>query len=210
MVLAPDDRDDQPAGRKRRRMVISASDDEWNRNGLMIKTGGIDFETYLGTNPVVLWAHDDGPGWFGGSSSDGIPIGRSPALELDSRKRLVCRTSSSSPRTPSSSGWENAYDQGYLNASSIGIIPRKVSKVRRDGGGEGYVVDESELVEWSLVSIPADRNAIRELSLAAGLPEDLFGLGTLEIMPPEPQPVPALADEAIALVRQAVAQELTR
>ncbi|MCH8858941.1 MAG: hypothetical protein IID54_05090 [Proteobacteria bacterium] len=53
---------------------------------------------------------------------------------------------------------KNAWDQGFLRAASISWIP--LESIPAQGGG--WQDARSELLEWSIVSLPADPDALRE------------------------------------------------
>ena len=53
---------------------------------------------------------------------------------------------------------KNAWDSGFLRAASISWLP--LERVPNEDGG--WQDTRSELLEWSIVSVPADPDALRE------------------------------------------------
>ena len=113
---------------------------------------GLSTENYA-RNPVVMWAHDVS----GRSPSGGLPIGRTLRLQKREGGRLVVDFEFLSD-DPFAGRVRNAWDRGFLRAASISWLPL--------AGGptlEGRWRDErSELLEWSIVPVPADPDALRQ------------------------------------------------
>jgi HK97 family phage prohead protease len=128
-------------------------------------------------NPVLLWAHN----------SREPPIGKVTSFEVSADKTKSIAKAELRP------AGDNAFvddlakllDMGLLNAVSVGFLPGK-EDARMDERGRwvGSIYTANKLVELSLVSIPANAEAIQ---LARG-----NGLGPAEIerifKPREPQP----------------------
>jgi hypothetical protein len=55
---------------------------------------------------------------------------------------------------------KNAWQQGVLNATSVGFIPKETEPMP---GGRGYQFVKSELLEFSIVAVPANAEAVRQL-----------------------------------------------
>ncbi len=127
-------------------------------------------------NPVVMWAHDA----VGRSPSGGLPIGRTLSLARTSDGQLVAEfeflgDDSFAQRV------KTAWDKGFLRAASISWIP--VESVPAEGGR--WRDTRSELLEWSIVSIPADPDALREshrLLLDSFLGDGVRGVGSGEFL----------------------------
>ena len=144
------------------RMVIAAND--VSRNGDDLNLRGVDFQNYL-KNPVVLWSHDS----FGG-----IPIGKTLEIDHDDKGRIVADFQFNSD-DEFAARVENAWNGGFIRAASIRYIPTKVVEVRNEAGEvERFRVDKSDLLEWSLVPIPADPDSVRAAARAVGLPAEIF------------------------------------
>ena len=144
------------------RIVIAAN--ERSRNGDELNLRGVAFKNYL-KNPVVLWAHDR----FGG-----IPIGKTLEIDHDDQGKIVVDFQFNSD-DEFAARVENAWNGGFIRAASIRYLPTKVVEVRGNGGEvERLRVEESELLEWSLVPIPADPDSVRAAARELNLPEEIF------------------------------------
>ena len=153
------------------RMVIAAN--ELSRNGDDLNLRGISFKDYR-KNPVVLWAHN---------TYSGIPIAKTLKIGHDDQGRIVADFEFNSD-DEFASRVENAWNGGFIRAASIHYIPTKVVEVRNeDGSVERLRVEESELLEWSLVPVPADPDSVRAAARALGLPAEIF-----RGLEPEPEP----------------------
>ena len=113
---------------------------------------GIDFSAYK-KNPVVLWIHDQ----TGQTEAGGLPIGMT---------RKLVETPSGQIRAwfeflvgdPFVDRIKNAWDKGFLRAASVAWRALESEPTSR-----GWRDTRSELLEWSLVPVPADPDAIRSL-----------------------------------------------
>ena len=114
--------------------------------------GGLSTDNYS-RNPVVMWAHDA----VGRSPSGGLPIGRTLNLTKPPDGRIVADFEFLSDDI-FAQRVKNAWDKGFLQAASISWIP-----VEPVLCGYGLWRDtRSDLLEWSIVSVPADPEALRE------------------------------------------------
>ena len=114
--------------------------------------GGLSTENYT-KNPVVMWAHDV----VGRSPSGGLPIGRTSRLTKGSNGRILADFEFLA-EDPFAQRVKNAWDQGFLQAASISWLPLEGAPV--DGGR--WRDTRSELLEWSIVAVPADPEALKE------------------------------------------------
>jgi phage head maturation protease len=167
-------------------IVISSSVED--RDGDVIEVDGWELENYL-ANPVVLFAHD----------YRGVPVGRS----LDLRREpsaLVARfkwrdpANDFDPVLPIKAAW----DQGILRAASVGFKPLEVEPL--DGSDAPPDMDwfwgpkrykRQELLEWSVVPVPANQDALRRAFEAY-----LKSLGGELHMPPVQTPLSLPNDPA--------------
>ncbi len=165
----------QVKGEDTHQMVIAAR--ERSRNGDELNLRGVDFQNYL-KNPVVLWSHDS----FGG-----IPIGKTLEIDHDDKGRIVADFQFNS-EDEFAARVENAWNGGFIRAASIRFMPTKVVEMLDEQGRVDRLrIEESELLEWSLVPVPADPDSVRAAARALNLPEEIFrGLEP----EPEPQPEP--------------------
>ena len=147
------------------RMVIAAN--ELSRNGDDLNLRGISFKNYR-KNPVVLWAHDAYEAY------EGIPIAKTVKIGHDEQGRIAADFEFNS-EDEFAARVENAWNGGFIRAASIRYMPTKVVEVRNeDGEVERVRIEESDLLEWSLVPIPADPDSVRAAARALGLPAEIF------------------------------------
>ena len=157
-------------------MVIAAN--ELSRNGDELNLRGINFTNYR-KNPVVLWAHD---------SYQGIPIAKTLKIGHDDQGRIEADFEFNAA-DEFAARVENAWNGGFIRGASIRYMPTKVVEVRgKNGEVERVRIEESELLEWSLVPVPADPDSVRAAARALNLPEEIFR--GLEPEPEESEPLP--------------------
>ena len=132
------------------RVTIAAN--EKVRQPPELDIAGLSTENYT-RNPVVMWAHDA----VGRSPSGGLPIGRTLSLDKTSDGRLVADFEFLGD-DPFAQRVNNAWDKGFLQAASISWIP--LESVPAEGGRWRDI--RSDLLEWSIVSVPADPEALRD------------------------------------------------
>lgn len=104
-------------------------------------------------NPVVMWAHDV----VGRSPSGGLPVGRTLRLDKAADGRMVADFEFLSD-DPFAQRVKNAWDKGFLRAASVNWIPVESAP----GEGGRWRDTRSDLLEWSIVAVPADPDALRE------------------------------------------------
>ena len=157
------------------RMVIAAN--EVSRNGDELNLRGVSFKNYR-KNPVVLWSHD---------SWSGIPIAKTLKIGHDDQGRIEADFEFNAA-DEFAARVENAWNGGFIRSASIRYLPTKVVEVRNEEGKvERLRVEESELLEWSLVPVPADPDSVRAAARALNLPEEIF-----RGLKPEPEPKPSV------------------
>ncbi len=154
------------------------------RDGDIVDPTGMSLEHYL-RNPVVLWAHDA----TGRTESAGLPVGRT--LSLERRAECIEADFEFLPGDPFAQRVQNAWERGFLRSASIGWRSLETAPLP---GGRGLCHRKTELLEWSLVPVPADPLASRELYLA-GMRS--LGFGDLVHLTPWP-PSPPGKGEAFA------------
>lgn len=138
-----------------------------NRNGCMVQItpgdagGGIILDSYQ-KNPVVLLNHGE---------QFSLPIGVSSVPVLAEKKATA--TVKFSQRLPEAAQVFALIDEGVLRTASISYLPLKArmqSLKRKKSESEAEIefegdrcIDftESDLLEWSVVTIPADPGAVR-------------------------------------------------
>ena len=154
------------------RMVIAAN--ERSRNQDEINLAGVRFDNYR-KNPVVLWNHDASPRLLAAAPpSGGIPIAKTLEIGHDEEGRIVASFEFNS-NDPFAARVENAWNNGFLRAASIHYLPTRIVEVKDARGRvERVRIEESDLLEWSLLPLPADPNSVREGARALELPEEIF------------------------------------
>lgn len=144
-------------------MISTGAED---RDGDVMHAGGGQFDNFR-KNPVVLYAHD----------YRDLPIGRS--LEEEVLKDQVRARF----QFPTWGTYEKAdvvhrmWDSGFLNAASIGFIPLKREPRGRnteqgDFAQTGWDILEWELLEYSIVPVPANQEALRLAMKMVGMMDD--------------------------------------
>ena len=125
---------------------------ELSRDGVSVDIDGMDFSNYQ-KNPVVLFAHD----YSGRTESSGLPIGRTLRMErtCDGHIRAEFEFLSGDPFADRV---RNAWNRGFLRGASIGW---RAIEARPNERGKGLRIVKSELIEWSIVAVPADPDALR-------------------------------------------------
>jgi HK97 family phage prohead protease len=122
---------------------ISSTEDE-DRDGEVVKQSGIDFKNFLSTNPILLANHE-------GHDIRSV-IGKVKRIWREDNKTLFEAQFSKASELAN-----QAYEmvkEGILNTFSIGFMAKAFDE-KKPG-----IITESELLEISLVPIPANPNAI--------------------------------------------------
>lgn len=138
-----------------------ASTDIIDRHRTIVNQRGIDFSTFSGT---FLWGHDSFKGMFGGAPKIQNSIGKVVDREITEFKRgdedglatdVDVRFSKANPFGVMAEGMVR---EGILGNTSIGFIPKK-DHALTVGEEVIKVFDEVELLEISLVPVPANPEA---------------------------------------------------
>jgi HK97 family phage prohead protease len=119
-------------------VVTTANED---RHGENILSDGIDTQRYM-ENPVVLYGHD----YYG------LPIGKTIKL-TEQKTKMKARFQLATDILPFAATVYAMVKAGYINAVSIGGIVKKWSEDYR-------TIEEMEMLEFSIVSIPANPEAL--------------------------------------------------
>lgn len=128
------------------------STEEVDRDGDIVRAAGLDLAAYK-QNPVVLYAHD----------SHEVPVGR--AVEVVAEPGIGVRAQWRwNASDPLGGRVKQAWDAGFLNATSIGFRPIRYTENKHGG----LTFQEAELYEFSVVPVPANAGALRGLK-ALGL-----------------------------------------
>lgn len=126
--------------RRKREIIGVASTEDEDRDGEIVKQSGLNFDTFK-TNPVLLANHDGG--------DIRSVIGKVSEIWREGNKTLFKATFSKANEFA-----KQAYGmvkEGVLNTFSIGFMAKDFDK---------NVITKSELLEISLVPIPANPKAV--------------------------------------------------
>jgi HK97 family phage prohead protease len=150
-----------PVGNRIIRFI--GSDESVDRDGDMISIDGWDISSYM-KNPVVLFGHD----------SHALPIAKTISVTADKRARQLLfdiqfptiEEISTNPATPSDHALKvdaiyNMAKAGILNTVSVGF-----RGIEYDATSTGRAYKRQELMEISIVPIPANPNAVAILRAA--------------------------------------------
>jgi hypothetical protein len=170
-----------------RALRFTISDGDADRENDIIEIDGWEIDNYL-ANPVVLWSH----------ASFALPIGRALSVQRINRK-LVSTAEFATPDTYAFA--DTVYRlilADILRATSVGLLPLKYIYNAERGG---FDIQKQELLEWSVVNIPANPRAMRRAKDAGIDMQPLFDamLGAAEEIHGEPhQMVPVSRLKAVA------------
>jgi phage head maturation protease len=120
--------------------ITTASLDRYNE---VIVPSGVDMEAFK-KNPVVFWGHN----------YDGFPIAKADELMPDSAAIRARFTFPPDGIYQQADIARKLWSNHFINAVSVGIIPIERSE-------DGKTITKSELLEFSLVGVPANRDALR-------------------------------------------------
>jgi HK97 family phage prohead protease len=126
-----------------KRTVIKIATDAVDRHGTIIEARGVDMDAYK-RNPVVLFNHD----------YDRV-IGRAANIQV--RGGSLVAEIEWDEEDDFAAGIARKMRQGFLNAASVGFL---VQSGQDDTERGAFVIDQSELVEFSIVAVPSNRDAL--------------------------------------------------
>lgn len=154
----------------KKRVILS--DSSLNRYGYRVLTEGIELEAFK-KNPVMLYMHfrDEGSPYFGEQKA----IGHWEDIELDGDQLSAVPVFDKADDLSKTIAAK--FEAGTFNAASIGILVLETSEDKSVlvTGQTRATVTRCELIEASIVDIPANSNAVRlydrssSVQLAAGL-----------------------------------------
>jgi HK97 family phage prohead protease len=141
-------------------VVISTADVD--RAGETIDQNGWDLEFYK-SNPVVLWAHDYGS----------LPIGVTEDISVQDGKLVAKGRFAPEEANPLAQHVRRLYDLKIVRAASVGFIPREFDP------NNASIITKAELLEFSLVPVPANPNALSLMKTQAISAEAMYQKGIL-------------------------------
>ena len=137
-----------------RKLSFTISTESIDRDGDKIALDGWRLENYK-KNPVVLWAHD----------YRRPPVGKSTEIwtENGKLKSVTEFVPSDNPATGKfAEGIYQLYKQGFMSATSVGFRPIKWAWTEDTDRKFGIDFEETELLEYSVVPVPANAEALIE------------------------------------------------
>lgn len=142
------------------------STEDVDRDSDVIRAEGADLSSYL-KNPVVLFGHN--------YYEPGSVVGKALEVEKQPGVGIRARWQFAGPEVSEEAALvHRLWAGGYLNATSIGFIPRE-TRERVDDNGEklrrGYEFTAWELLEFSIVPVPANQNALRLMAKGLSMEE---------------------------------------
>jgi uncharacterized protein len=167
-----------------RTIEFIASSEVEDRMGDIVIVSGIDVSNYL-KNPVVLFGHD----------SKALPVGKAVNIEKANRQLLIKVQFATAADNPEAEKVFKLYQGGYMNAVSIGFIPREVEFILDENSrptGVRYLT--SELLELSCVPVPANPQALAKSAASNGVNEILKQLCTPPAKPAPKSAAPNILD----------------
>jgi len=150
-ITVPANHEIKDINRDDRTLVVTISTRTQDRVGDVLEPAGAELDAYR-KNPIVLWAH----------SYRLPPIAKSLWIKAEG-DRIIAKPQFA--RTPMAEEIFGLYAEGFLNAWSVGFIPRR-SEAIIDTGDDGrrqfvgYRVAQWELLEYSAVPVPANPEAL--------------------------------------------------
>jgi HK97 family phage prohead protease len=120
-----------------------------DRHGDTVMQDGWDLKNFK-KNPVILNSHN-----YGDATE---VIGRADNVRVEGKK-LIGDITFAVNENPKAKIIFDLYSNKFLSAFSVGFIPTKF-KENKDGSRDWFVIEESELLEVSAVSVPANARAL--------------------------------------------------
>jgi HK97 family phage prohead protease len=145
----------------RKQAIANAEDVGDRRIKFTISTGDVDREndrlrsdgwvlTAYRQNPVVMFAHD----------YTQLPVARAISIEEEDGSLVSTAEFATADMNPFADTVYRMIKGGFLNAVSVGFRPQKFKSTERDNGQQGFDFEEQELLEYSVVPIPANPHAL--------------------------------------------------
>jgi len=145
-----------------RKQSVAVTEDLGNRQiKFTISTSGVDRENdrlsadgwslkSYRKNPVVMFAHD----------YKQLPVARAVSITQKDGNLISTAEFATADLNPFADTVYRMIKGGFLNAVSVGFRPQKFKSAERDNGQQGFDFEEQELLEYSVVPIPANPDAL--------------------------------------------------
>jgi len=149
-------------GQGDRVLEFTISTDDVDRAGDSVAVDGWDFASYL-KNPVVLWCHNSGY-----DPSTAMPVAQALATWVEGGKLKSRSEFATRELYPFADTVYRMLLGGFLRAVSVGFIPKEWTIAEDRPGWMPMNFIRQELLEYSVVPVPANPNALLEAK-AAGI-----------------------------------------
>lgn len=145
---------------EQRKISYVVSDETPDRVGDIIQVRGWDLSNYK-NNPVILWAHE---------AKDVPPIGRGHNVRRRYGPDRLTADVEFAPKEAHEFA-DTIYQlakRGFIRATSVGFMPKEAAQLDKEQrsqlglGPYGQLFTESELMEISIVAVPANPSALEE------------------------------------------------
>ena len=137
-------------------LVLTMSTSAVDRDRDVLDQAGWDLKNYL-ANPVILWAHS-----YGNDGYPLFPIGKSKRTWVENGNALkIVPQFPTYDEYPLGNTAGKLFAAGYINAGSVGFLPLEYS-FNEERGMFAIDFKRMELLENSLVPVPANPEALRE------------------------------------------------
>lgn len=147
--------DEKDVDSKERTITAIGSKEVIDRDGDVIVVKGINLKEYK-KNPVVLFAHDH----------RGIPVGKTKRVWVDGNELKFKIEFATADENPMAESLFRLYKKGFMSSFSIGFIPDFQTMEYPEQKSRGKkkqprcIINNSELLEISCVSVPANPSAL--------------------------------------------------
>ena len=166
-----------------RSVIAKISTTSVDRDGDVVLPSGVDLTDFK-KNPVVLFIHDN----------QKLPVGTAPIIQRKRDSIIAKVMFAERPDTlPSEQEFVpdtvfSMFQQGVLRAFSIGFLLDKArvptpDDVRRFGAGVRQIITKWRLVEFSIVPVPSNQDALAVAVSKGYIPKDSFILPSVALRP---------------------------
>lgn len=176
---------------KARTVVSTISTETKDRHGDVMVASGVQLDSYK-KNPVVLWCHD----------YKIPPIAKAIDIMVN-ESEIISKAEFQTDTELAREIW-GLIEKGFLNAWSIGFIPKKykyVEKKDEEGGDDEYFkITKWDLMEYSSVPVPSNFESLTHALKSAQItaPAIIKAFGHLGLEAPDLVSVPTITKEAQA------------
>jgi len=142
-----------------------ASNESEDRYGDIVRADGWDLKQYR-SNPVVLFGH----------MHDSV-VGAASRVWVDGKQLMADIKLAAQGTSALVDSVRALVQQKILKAVSVGFLPSEYKEIRQNGNFVGYEFTKQELLEISIVAVPANSEALaiaRSLNLADEVRQRLF------------------------------------